>query len=126
MLCSGRAELPVTLPARELPVLRELGFHIYGLHSKQLVPGAYGLSVPLLCLSKFMGLGAAALCKGHCSQEDQQHHWHHYPCTRYFQICKTYWLTVISSLSAARIKICDFFFLFLLVCRSSVSIFHKS
>lgn len=119
VLCSGRAELLVTLPGRELPVLRELGFHIYGPLFKQLVPGVYGLCVLLLCLSKLVFVGAAALCKGHCSQKDQQHHWHHYPCTRCSQICRTSWLTVISSLSAARIKICDFFPLFLSVCRTS-------
>lgn len=119
VLCSGRAQLLVTLPGRELPVLRELGFHIYGPLFKQLVPGVYGLCVLLLCLSKLVFVGAAALCKGHCSQKDQQHHWHHYPCTRCSQICRTSWLTVISSLSAARIKICDFFPLFLSVCRTS-------
>lgn len=89
MLCSGRAQLLVTLPARELPVLRELGFHIHGLLSKRLVPGAYGLCASLLCLSILVFLGAAPLCKGHCSQKDQQHHWHYYPCTRYSQFCKT-------------------------------------
>lgn len=51
MLCSGRAQLLVTLPAIELPALRELGFHIHGLLSKRLVPGAYGLCASLLCLS---------------------------------------------------------------------------
>lgn len=88
VLCSGRAQLLLTLPATELPVLHELGFHIYGLLSKQLVPGAHGLCASLPCLSRLVFVGAAALCKGHCSQKDQQHPWHHYPCTRYSQICK--------------------------------------